>query len=361
MSKRQQWRAFAVLVLSAALLGSSVHAYVGASKSVVLIVDGQPSQITTMSRTVAELLAHSDISVSAQDIISPTVSSPLAENAVVSVNRARPVRLEVDGQATTHFLTALDVDSALKDVGVHPEAWVSTSRSTPIGLEGIAVAVRVPKRVVVSVAGKRTAIVTTAPHVRGVLRQAKVTLGELDRVNVPLAKSPAQGMLISITRVKQAKVTRTEKIKFASKRIYDRNMLEFKQVVKSSGRTGVRQTTYLLTYENGKVVKRSVLSSQVVTPPKNAVVVIGTKKRSLDQLNWTRLGKCESHNNPRAVSKGGLYHGMFQFSLTAWKSVGGTGKPSQASAAEQLMRAKLLYTKRGAQPWPYCGRLLFVD
>lgn len=357
----RQGRALAVLVAASAALATSVHAYVGASKSVVLVVDGIPERMTTMSRTVDELLAHSNLSLSDLDQVTPSRNAALTENAVVTVDRVRKVAVDLDGELTTHLLTARDVESALTQIGIHPQAWVSVARSTTIGLEGVALKVRAPKRVVVSVAGKRTSLVTTAPHVRGVLKQAKVSLGTLDRVNQRLTAAPHKGMLIAITRVKQERVTKTERIAFATKRIYDKTMLEYKRVLKSSGRSGSKRTTYLLTYENGKVVKRSVVRSEVLKPAKNAVVVIGTKKRTLDQLNWTRLAKCESHGNPRAVSKGGLYHGLFQFALTTWKSVGGTGKPSQASPAEQLMRAKLLYVKRGAQPWPHCGRLLFTD
>ena len=41
-----------------------------------------------------------------------------------------------------------------------------------------------------------------------------------------------------------------------------------------------------------------------------------------------------------------------------WRSVGGSGLPTSASAGEQTYRAKLLYKQRGRSPWPTCGRLL---
>lgn len=72
---------------------------------------------------------------------------------------------------------------------------------------------------------------------------------------------------------------------------------------------------------------------------------------------WAKVANCESSGNPRAVNGGG-YYGLFQFDLQTWRSVGGSGNPTQASAAEQLMRAKALYAQRGASPWPVCGRFL---
>jgi len=73
---------------------------------------------------------------------------------------------------------------------------------------------------------------------------------------------------------------------------------------------------------------------------------------------WKKVANCESSGNPRAVSPNGKYFGLFQFDKQTWRSVGGSGSPAAASAAEQLMRAKKLYAQRGASPWPVCGRFL---
>ncbi|GAA1134765.1 hypothetical protein GCM10009630_36730 [Kribbella jejuensis] len=72
---------------------------------------------------------------------------------------------------------------------------------------------------------------------------------------------------------------------------------------------------------------------------------------------WAKVANCESSGNPRAVNGAG-YYGLFQFDLQTWRSVGGSGNPINASAGEQLMRAKKLYAQRGASPWPVCGRFL---
>jgi len=72
---------------------------------------------------------------------------------------------------------------------------------------------------------------------------------------------------------------------------------------------------------------------------------------------WAKVANCESSGNPRAVNPAG-YYGLFQFDLQTWRSVGGSGNPAKASAAEQLSRAKKLYAQRGAAPWPVCGKYL---
>jgi ABC-type transporter Mla subunit MlaD len=69
----------------------------------------------------------------------------------------------------------------------------------------------------------------------------------------------------------------------------------------------------------------------------------------------TRIAQCESGGNPHAVSAGGQYRGLFQFSYATWAAVGGTGDPAQASVAEQYRRAAILYERDGSAPWPVCG------
>jgi soluble lytic murein transglycosylase-like protein len=76
-----------------------------------------------------------------------------------------------------------------------------------------------------------------------------------------------------------------------------------------------------------------------------------------DGLNWAALAQCESSGNPRAVNPNGHY-GLYQFSLSTWRSVGGSGNPIDASPAEQTYRAKVLYKKAGAGQWS-CGHHLF--
>ena len=69
-----------------------------------------------------------------------------------------------------------------------------------------------------------------------------------------------------------------------------------------------------------------------------------------------RIAQCESGGDPHAVSSGGTYRGKYQFTYSTWRSVGGTGDPAKASAAEQDRRAAILYARVGPSAWPACGR-----
>jgi hypothetical protein len=73
------------------------------------------------------------------------------------------------------------------------------------------------------------------------------------------------------------------------------------------------------------------------------------------ELNWTALARCEAGGNPHAVDPSGRYGGLYQFDRGTWHSLGGTGRPQDASPAEQTERARRLYRQRGTAPWPSCG------
>ena len=68
------------------------------------------------------------------------------------------------------------------------------------------------------------------------------------------------------------------------------------------------------------------------------------------------IASCESGGDPEIVSSDGSYMGLYQFDQGTWESVGGSGTPIEASAAEQTYRAALLYSRSGSSPWPICGQ-----
>ncbi len=68
-----------------------------------------------------------------------------------------------------------------------------------------------------------------------------------------------------------------------------------------------------------------------------------------------RIAQCESGGNPSAVSADGAYRGKYQFSLTTWRELGGTGDPAAAPEATQDAIAAKLLAQRGTSPWPNCA------
>jgi hypothetical protein len=83
---------------------------------------------------------------------------------------------------------------------------------------------------------------------------------------------------------------------------------------------------------------------------------VGTTSAGADPSpeDWTTLRACEASGRYDIVATHGHY-GAYQFDISTWKSVGGSGLPSDASVAEQDYRALYLYRMRGWQPWECAG------
>lgn len=72
------------------------------------------------------------------------------------------------------------------------------------------------------------------------------------------------------------------------------------------------------------------------------------------------IRRCESTDRYDAVSPSGRYRGGYQFDQATWDGVAPDGwvgaDPAAAPGWVQDAAAVELYERRGAQPWPVCGR-----
>ena len=80
------------------------------------------------------------------------------------------------------------------------------------------------------------------------------------------------------------------------------------------------------------------------------VFLTGSASADPSASAWSALRQCESTNN-YGINTGNGYYGAYQFDLSTWRSVGGSGSPADASPAEQDYRALYLYRMRGWSPW----------
>lgn len=188
-----------------------------------------------------------------------------------------------------------------------------------------------------------------------------------DRVSVALAGVPSAGETVVVDRVVVSSETKEDKEAYATVEEETAELDKGERKVKTPGVDGVTRTTYTVRTVGGQEVSREVAAQVVATAKVDEVVLVGTKEKksssapagaaqalanddgSLDD-DFARLAQCESGGNPRAVNPAG-YYGLYQFSLSTWASVGGTGNPIDASPEEQLMRAKILQARSGWGQW----------
>lgn len=375
------WRRVRVFAPRLILLGAVIVALVGGTtafitsdKALTVTVDGVPRHIHTFATTVAGVLDEEGIEVGQRDIVAPGMDTKVTDGTRIAVRFGRMISVNLDGKHREVWTTALTVQQALDQLGIRDrDAFVSVSRSQPIGRAGLAFDVRMPRQVLLSVEGHKRKIETTAETVADAIRGAGVPLRDRDFVLPGLDAYPDEGDQIRVFRVTGKAVTRTESVAAPTKVVYDDTMTEGERSVVKRGKDGSRRVVYEFAWLDGKWAIKRTLVVLAMKKPVDRVVRVGTKAEppppapspsvpsgSGSGLNWAALAQCESGGNPRAVSPNGLYFGLYQFSLSTWASVGGSGNPIDASSSEQTQRAQILYDRAGDSPWPVCGSRLYT-
>ncbi|WP_053661770.1 resuscitation-promoting factor [Streptomyces sp. MMG1121] len=350
--------------LVVAFLAGGTTAFIANDKAIELTVEGKQRTLHTFADDVRELLAEEGVHAGAHDMIVPAPGTALASGDTVAVRYGRPVRLTLDGERREVWTTAHTVEGALDELGVRAEgAYLSASRSQPIGRAGLALDVRTERAVTIMADGRPRTIRTNAATVGEAIAEAGIILHGQDITSVPPASFPRDGQTVTVLRVSGAREVREEQIPFDVQRTEDPTLFKGTEVVVQPGRPGLRRDTYLLRTVNGVKEKPRRETSEVVRKPRPQIVKVGTKPRptsvaGADGLNWHGLAACESGGRPDAVDPSGMYGGLYQFDTHTWHSLGGNGRPQEASAEEQTFRAKKLYVRRGATPWPHCGARL---
>lgn len=380
---RRWWRRARTLPLVAAtvglvVLGGGGTAYASAHKSVTLDVDGDVQKVSTFAGSVQGLLTARHVSVGDRDLVS--ASGRLGDGQQVVVRHAHQVTVSQNGVQQTVWTTALTADEALADLNSRG-AVISlvASRSQTGGRPELPLDLTLRGPAEVLVDGTTTPVQDANVSVGDALNRLGVTLNPLDTVEV--TRTDTGRVQVVVHRVVVQDVTTTAAEPFSSSTVDDPNRYTGQRAVTTAGVAGVRTVVDRVTTVDGVETAREHVSNDLTTGPVNEVVAVGTKAKpapapkaatsagtasapaaasaASGSLNWAALAGCESGGRVDAVSSNGMYYGLYQFSLSTWRAMGGSGLPSQASAAEQTSRAQALYDRSGAGQWPVCGKNLF--
>ena len=363
MRRSLQLSLFALVLVG--LVGGTV-AFFLAQKAVTITVDGQARTVGTYADTVGELLEEEGLEPAAHDVVLPAVHQSVDDGDTVVLNRARPLELTVDGVSREVYVPALSVDEALQQLGYRADGLVlSASRSERLPLDGMELTITTPKQITLVADGQERVVSTTAATAGDLLAEQGIALSGTDRTSLYPEQALLDRMRLQVFRVQVSEVPVASAIPFERVETPDPNAFEGDETITQPGQPGEQVTTFRVTVTDGVQTGKEQLRSEVTREPVAEQVTVGTKPRpaapapapTADGLNWAALAQCESGGNPRAVNPAG-YYGLYQFSLSTWAGVGGSGNPIDASPSEQLSRAQALYARSGAGQWG-CGSHLF--
>lgn len=353
----------------AGLVGGSVVLFSSPpKKTITLKVDGTVQEVHTHAATVSEVLSDAGYLVGAHDIVAPAADAKALNDSTIVLKRGRLLHLTVDGQSRDVWVTEPTVAQALADLGYTGTEFTSVSRSSRLPLSPTDITLRTPKQVTVVHDGKTQRVVSTDATVADVLDGLRVKVGPKDEITPKLTTELVDNEKIVLKRVVLKRVTERQVTTFKIKTTQDPTMFTDETSVQVWGQNGVTKVVYEIRYVDGKKVKKTKVSSTVVTKPVTQEQTVGTKTRptppapqpapgSSNGLNWDAVAACESGGN-WSINTGNGYYGGLQFNQSTWISNGGGAYAPRADLAtrdQQIAVATALYNARGSSPWPVCG------
>jgi len=367
------------------VLGGAGAAVAAAHKTVQVDVDGQTASISTFAGDVGNVLDAEGITVGEHDLVVPAVDEALSEGDQIVVRSAEQVLMNVDGNPSQVWTVGDTAAQALATITASGrDAEMTASRSE--GRLALALPLVADGEVIFKVDGdRRVVLIDGVADLQTALLQAEITVDDDDRVRV---STKADGTpVVTITRIDVEKDRRTESIDYDTVERGTADLYIGQERVVTEGTDGERTFVSMNYSVDGEVISSRLITSSVTTKPEDRVVEHGTTERpvvtapapsssssseSSDDSDsgsgssgggstssgvWAALAQCESGGNP-STNTGNGYYGLYQFSLGTWQSLGGSGLPSEASAAEQTRLAQALQARSGWGQWPACAAKL---
>ena len=361
------------------LLGVGGFAAASAHKVGSIDVDGENLAFGSFSGSVAQVLDEKGVELGEYDEVFPALDSQLKDGVEIQIIRAVPVDVQIDGKDEVLWTTASDAGAALASYSLEGRsAAMTVSRSSERTEMDLPLA---PHTQIVADGATQEFDYTEETTLQAGLETAGLALADLDELTV--TADAAGSSTVTIVRVAVTERIENETVAHASSQVNDSSRLVGTSAVTTEGVDGNIERRYQVTTRDGVEVSAVLTSEATTVAVVDEVVSVGTKPKPVVKAPaaassssgsssaessapvasgdvWAALAQCESGGNPSRVSSSGTYHGLYQFSVATWKSVGGTGLPSQASAAEQTERAMALQARSGWGQWPACSKKIGV-
>lgn len=210
--------------------------YENTGRPVTLSVDGYVQHLHTHQATVGAFLSEIALNLHPEDRVQPPWEAPLANGGTVVVRRARPVLLEVDGQALERWTQAESLAGILQEadvsLGPYDRVLVNGQASDPTALlprtrafahrlnaplaqtspELLHIAVERAVPVELVDASVPATLFTTASTLGRALLQAGIPVYLADRLNLPLDTPVAPGLRLIIERSKPVTIVADDRV-----------------------------------------------------------------------------------------------------------------------------------------------------
>jgi len=272
--------------------------YLQAQKQITVADRGTETQLQTFAPSVGEALSRAGVVLGPADRVLPGVDAALARDQKIEVLRSKEVVIVINGERKSEQVTGRTVDEVLKELSVVSRgALIAPAPSAPVDA-GDEIVVAQSVGATVSYDGNTQQVRTNVLTAGGLLRQLGVVLGPYDRVEPSILAYPSEGSTIKVVRVNQAIEKLQSKIGFGRKTESSSTLELGVRKVRNAGVEGVRENSYRILYEDGKVKSRTLLDSKVIREPVAELTLVGTARPSLKAAAHQQTGKASWYRQP---------------------------------------------------------------
>lgn len=252
--------------------------YEGTKNTVTMISNGEKEEVKTHAETVGAFLEEQEIKIGQDDYVSHEADASIDQDIVIEWTEAEQFTVTVDGKATSAWTTLNTVEDILAkanieitehdkvtpalDAEVDPETEISVEKAYEVTIfDGL----------------EEKKVWSTSTTVADFLKQHKINLSDLDRVERKMDELVLPGSEVKVVRVEKVTDVVEDSVKFAKETKKDASLLTGTEKVVQKGEDGLVEKTYEVVMENGKEVKRELKEEKVVKEAKKQVVAVGTK------------------------------------------------------------------------------------
>ena len=235
----------------------------------------------SLPKTVDEILKEAEITVAEKDDVNPAGGTELQEAAEITIRRMLTVSIKTDdGDAkNVEILSNSTVKDVLAQEGIilAENQSLNVKEEDPVQ-EGMTIEITTSNGVTVVHDGKIEKIEFGVGTVGDVLERMNISLGAEDTVTPEKTEAVKNGTKIVIARVTYEEVTTSDTIPYETIRKDDNSLEKGREKTEVEGVVGEKTTTYRVKKVDGKEESREEKKSEVIKPPVNEVILVGTKQ-----------------------------------------------------------------------------------
>ena len=276
LGKKRMAIAICSAILVSTALGILIHQ--GTKHTVTIMLDGKKEVVRTHAATVNDMLKDLEITVQAADYVHPSGDSKVEDNLEVVWKPAQKITLVQDEETEEVWSTADTVEEFLKeqDLEVNEKDKITPSKNTKMEAN-MEVAIDKAFSLKLVVGGNEKQVWSTSTTVADFLKQQGVKLNDLDRVEPGLVEKVEAKNTVNVIRIEKVTDVVEEPVDFAVITKKDDSLSKGKENIVKEGKDGLISKKYEVIKENGKEVKRKLLSEKVVNKKQDKVITVGTK------------------------------------------------------------------------------------